>query len=169
MMADDTAAIIEQLGLGPVDVVGHSAGPNLALILARDHPKLVRQLVISGANLRGSWSELSPEEMQRRSQWSPEQLAEHVRVVADSSGTAMNFNPSVAGQSGFNSPLLDPRTIGSARPRREVHGYHRYRAVGKVHRLVLAIDVMSSARSSRMTLPAARPTATASSISCRHG
>ena len=40
MMADDTAAIIQQLGLGVVDVVGHSDGANLALILARDHPQI---------------------------------------------------------------------------------------------------------------------------------
>jgi pimeloyl-ACP methyl ester carboxylesterase len=81
MMADDTAAIIEQLGLGPVDVVGHSDGGNLALLLARDHPRLVRRLVISGANLR---SGLSPEEVQRRSQWKPEQLAEKLKTLADS-------------------------------------------------------------------------------------
>jgi pimeloyl-ACP methyl ester carboxylesterase len=79
MMADDTAAIIEQLGLGPVDVVGHSDGADLALILARDHAQLVRRLVISGANPRAN---LSPEERQR-SQWSPEQFAEHVRTLAD--------------------------------------------------------------------------------------
>jgi pimeloyl-ACP methyl ester carboxylesterase len=81
MMADDTAAIIEQLGLGPVDVVGHSDGGNLALLLARDHPRLVRRLVISGANLR---SGLSPEEVQRRSQWKPVQLAEKLKTLADS-------------------------------------------------------------------------------------
>src|SRR5205807_9253870 len=38
LMADDTAAVIEQLGLGAVDVVGHSDGGNVALLLARDHP-----------------------------------------------------------------------------------------------------------------------------------
>ncbi len=81
MMADDTAAIIEQLHLGPVDVVGHSDGADLALILARDHPQLVRRLVISGANLR---SGLSAEEVQRRSQWSPEQRAEKLQEIADS-------------------------------------------------------------------------------------
>lgn len=81
MMADDTAAIIEQLGLGPVDIVGHSDGGNLALILARDHPQLVRRLVISGANLR---SGLSPEEVERRSQWTPNQLAQKLQAVADS-------------------------------------------------------------------------------------
>jgi pimeloyl-ACP methyl ester carboxylesterase len=78
MMADDTAALIEQLGLGRVDVVGHSDGANVGLLLARDHPELVGRLVISGANLR---SGLSAEEVQRRSQWSPEQLAEKLRTV----------------------------------------------------------------------------------------
>ena len=79
MMADDTAAIIEQLGLGPVDVVGHSDGADLALILARDHPQMVRRLVISGANIRAN---LSPEEKQR-AQWSPQQLAAHLRELAN--------------------------------------------------------------------------------------
>ena len=81
LMADDTAALIEQLGLGRVDIVGHSDGANVGLLLARDHPELVGRLVISGANLR---SGLSAEEVQRRSQWSPEQLAEKLRAVADS-------------------------------------------------------------------------------------
>ncbi len=80
MMADDTAAVIEKLGLGPVDIVGHSDGANIGLLLARDHPKMVRHLVISGANLR---VDLSPEEKQR-AQWSPEQLAGHLREVAAS-------------------------------------------------------------------------------------
>ena len=80
LMADDTAAILEQLGLGPVDVVGHSDGADLALILVRDHPQLVRRLVISGANIR---VDLSAEEKQR-AQWSPQQLAAHVRETANS-------------------------------------------------------------------------------------
>jgi pimeloyl-ACP methyl ester carboxylesterase len=79
MMADDTAAIIEQLGLGAVDVVGHSDGAILGLILARDHPQMVRRLVISGANIR---VDLSPEERQH-TQWSPQQLAGHLREVAN--------------------------------------------------------------------------------------
>jgi pimeloyl-ACP methyl ester carboxylesterase len=49
-MAEDTAAVIEQLGLGLVDIAGHSGGGNIGLLLARDHPQLVRRLVISGAN-----------------------------------------------------------------------------------------------------------------------
>jgi pimeloyl-ACP methyl ester carboxylesterase len=78
IMAEDTAAIIEKLGLGPVDIVGHSDGADLALILARDHPNLVRRLVISGANIRVN---LSPEE-KLRSQWSQQQLDGHLRKLA---------------------------------------------------------------------------------------
>jgi pimeloyl-ACP methyl ester carboxylesterase len=78
MMADDTAAIIEQLGRGPVDIVGHSDGGDLALVLVRDHPNLVRRLVISGANIR---VDLSPEQ-KLRSQWSQQQLDAHLKKMA---------------------------------------------------------------------------------------
>src|SRR5450755_1432737 len=67
MMADDTAALLERLGLSPVDIVGHSDGADLALILVRDHPNLVRRLVISGANIRVNLSL----EQRQRAQWSP--------------------------------------------------------------------------------------------------
>jgi pimeloyl-ACP methyl ester carboxylesterase len=81
LMADDTAAIIEKLGLGPVDIVGHSDGADLALILSRDHPNLVRRLVISGANIR---VDLPPDERLRRSHWSRQQLDDHLRKTAAS-------------------------------------------------------------------------------------
>jgi pimeloyl-ACP methyl ester carboxylesterase len=84
IMADDTAAIIEQLGLGRVDIVGHSDGADLALVLARDHPNLVRRLVISGANIRGIWSHLPANELQRRSHWSKDQFADNLQSVARS-------------------------------------------------------------------------------------
>jgi pimeloyl-ACP methyl ester carboxylesterase len=79
-MADDTAALIASLGLGPVDVVGHSDGGNVALLLARYHPAAVRRVVISGANLRG----LPADEWQRRSQWSPQQVKEKVQQLSQS-------------------------------------------------------------------------------------
>ena len=76
-MAEDTAAVIAQLGVGPVDIVGHSDGGNIALLVARDHPHLVRRVVISGANIR---SGLTAEQVEERSHWSGEKL----RGVADS-------------------------------------------------------------------------------------
>lgn len=45
--SDDIAALLDELGLqGPVDVLGWSAGGNVALQLAIDHPGRVRRLVL---------------------------------------------------------------------------------------------------------------------------
>jgi pimeloyl-ACP methyl ester carboxylesterase len=49
-MAEDTAALLRQLKLTDVDLVGWSDGGNVALILALRHPELVRSVVVSGAN-----------------------------------------------------------------------------------------------------------------------
>ena len=53
-MAEDTVALLRQLHLKNVDVIGHSDGAILALIIAVRHPELVRRMVISGANLEPS-------------------------------------------------------------------------------------------------------------------
>jgi pimeloyl-ACP methyl ester carboxylesterase len=57
-MAEDTAALLQQLHRGPADIVGHSDGGNVALLLARYHPELVRRVVVSGANFRGDFAGL---------------------------------------------------------------------------------------------------------------
>jgi len=44
-MADDCAALLEHLGLGAVDLVGHSLGGHLALDLAARHPVHVARVV----------------------------------------------------------------------------------------------------------------------------
>jgi pimeloyl-ACP methyl ester carboxylesterase len=80
LLADDTAAVIRKLGVGPVDVVGHSDGADTALLLARDYPDLVHRVVISGANLRG----LSPQELEIRKHWPAEQWAKKLQDVASS-------------------------------------------------------------------------------------
>ena len=51
-MADDTAAVIDHLGLGNADVVGFSMGGGVALQLAIRHPALVRRLVVASATYR---------------------------------------------------------------------------------------------------------------------
>ena len=50
VMAADTAAFIEAVANGPVDLVGWSDGGNLGLLLARTRPDLVRKLVVIGSN-----------------------------------------------------------------------------------------------------------------------
>ena len=44
--ARDLASLIERLGTGPVDLVAHSYGGNVAVILALSRPDLVRRLVL---------------------------------------------------------------------------------------------------------------------------
>jgi pimeloyl-ACP methyl ester carboxylesterase len=45
--AHDLAAFIHRLGLGPVHLVGQSYGAFTALVLAMDHPEIVRSLVLA--------------------------------------------------------------------------------------------------------------------------
>jgi pimeloyl-ACP methyl ester carboxylesterase len=48
-MADDTAALIEALGIGPVHVIGWSDGGSVALYVALRRPELVRKVICMGA------------------------------------------------------------------------------------------------------------------------
>lgn len=50
LMADDTAAFLDTLGIGQAHLVGHSDGGNVALLLALARPDLVGQLVLISAN-----------------------------------------------------------------------------------------------------------------------
>ncbi len=60
--ADDAAAVIRVLGIGPVIVYGYSMGGAIAQLVARDHPDVIAGLVLSGTaqhwqevELRRSW------------------------------------------------------------------------------------------------------------------
>lgn len=48
-MADDTAALLEYLGIEQADVFGYSMGGGIALQLAIRHPAVVRKLVVASA------------------------------------------------------------------------------------------------------------------------
>lgn len=50
-VADDAAALIEALDLGPVVAVGYSMGGPVAMLLARRHPDLVRAIVVQATAL----------------------------------------------------------------------------------------------------------------------
>ena len=51
VMMEDTAALLGQLRIGSIDVVGFSDGGILGLMLALRHPELVRRLAVSGVNI----------------------------------------------------------------------------------------------------------------------
>ncbi|GIH05221.1 oxidoreductase [Rhizocola hellebori] len=67
IMADDTIAFLEALGIGPAHLVGWSDGANVAMITAMRRPDLVRKLVLIGTavNISGAkpWAKAMTENM----------------------------------------------------------------------------------------------------------
>lgn len=59
-MADDLAALLAEMKVGSVDIIGHSDGGIIALLLAIRHPSRVKALVASGPNLRVDATALFP-------------------------------------------------------------------------------------------------------------
>ncbi|CAN5552053.1 hypothetical protein BH10ACT2_BH10ACT2_13650 [soil metagenome] len=57
--AEDAAALVRQLALGPVITVGYSMGGPISMLLAKSHPDLVRAMVLQATALewRSSWYE----------------------------------------------------------------------------------------------------------------
>jgi pimeloyl-ACP methyl ester carboxylesterase len=50
----DLVSLLQALNLGPVHLVGHSYGGTVAAFAAREHPELVRSLILAEAGI-GSW------------------------------------------------------------------------------------------------------------------
>jgi pimeloyl-ACP methyl ester carboxylesterase len=72
-MADDTAALIEHLGLAQVDVFGYSMGGGIAFRLAAERPELVRKLVVAAVYTSGAGA--YPEVVSGMESLSPELFA----------------------------------------------------------------------------------------------
>ena len=75
----DTLAVLDELGLGPVHVVGFSDGAIIGMLLALEHPARVRSLVHISGNLRPGDDVFVPEDEQAGTM--PD--AESVRVAEE--------------------------------------------------------------------------------------
>jgi len=77
LMADDIAALVKQLGLASVDVMGYSLGGAVALQVAIRHPELVRRLVVvSAVHKRGA---IYPEVLAMASKGMPPEALEMMK------------------------------------------------------------------------------------------
>ena len=100
-MAEETAALVEHLGRGPVRAVGYSDGGNLLLGLAIARPELLEAMVVIGANYHhdGLWPAaveamegMGPAMSGAYAAVSPDG-AEHWPVVAEKSLTMFRTQP----------------------------------------------------------------------------
>ena len=71
-LADDTAAAIQQLGIGPADIFGYSTGAAVALQVAIRHPEVVRKLVL--ASVTYTLSGVHPGLMEGMGEMQPEMM-----------------------------------------------------------------------------------------------
>lgn len=60
-LVDDVEALREHLGLGQMDLLGHSGAANLAVQYAARHPDRVRRLVLVGPGTRAVGIDITPE------------------------------------------------------------------------------------------------------------
>jgi pimeloyl-ACP methyl ester carboxylesterase len=94
-MADDTAAAIRQLGLGPADIFGYSMGAAVALHVALRHPDVVRKLVLTSVTY--TLSGVHPGLMEGLGEMKPEMMhgspwhEEYMRIAPNPENFAQLF------------------------------------------------------------------------------
>jgi pimeloyl-ACP methyl ester carboxylesterase len=80
-LADDTAALLRQLGIQKADVFGYSMGGGVALALALQHPDLVRKLAVLGSAMGAMRDAYDPEVYKQFKSMTPENF--HFPQVKD--------------------------------------------------------------------------------------
>ena len=86
LLADDTAALVEHLGLGPVVLVGYSMGGSVSLLMWRHHRHLVAGMVLISTALQ--WRNT----VRERAVWSSMAAVEYgLRLGASEGGTADRY------------------------------------------------------------------------------
>jgi 3-oxoadipate enol-lactonase len=88
-LADDLAALVDSLGLGPVALVGHSMGGGIALQYAVTHPARVRAVI--GAGAVAELPEQGKQGMQARAETVESQGMAAVAETVATNGLAPSF------------------------------------------------------------------------------
>jgi pimeloyl-ACP methyl ester carboxylesterase len=89
MMADDFAGLLEQLGTGPVSVVGCSMGSTIAQQLALRHPAKVRSLVLMcpWARCDRYTAGVFEHMVMQKARFRPEEFAHYIQLLIFSKAT----------------------------------------------------------------------------------
>lgn len=110
--ADDAAALVSTLGLGPVITVGFSMGGPISLLLARRHPRLVAGLVVQATAMewratrrdRAKWWALGVLGVGMRSRWFPSLITAGLRHIGREYPAATAYEQWLQGEVRRNDP-----------------------------------------------------------------
>lgn len=105
-VADDVAAVLAALGIGPVIAVGYSMGGPVAMLLARRHPELVSGLVVQATALewrrarrdRITWYGLPLLGATLRSWWFPRYMTRAIARVVPAGHELEPYLPWILGE-----------------------------------------------------------------------
>ncbi len=110
--ADDAAALVRALGVGPVITLGFSMGGPISLLLARRHPELVAGMVVQATAMewratrrdRAKWWALGVLGVGLRSRWFPSVLDAGLRHLGRHHPAATTHSEWVQGEVRRNDP-----------------------------------------------------------------
>lgn len=105
----DLAALIQALKLGRVHLVGHSAGGTIALLVVRDHPELVRSLVLAEGGGPGLLAENPEAQALRARARSRRDEAHQAFQKGDWEGAARILVDGIVGQEGAYEEMSPAR------------------------------------------------------------
>ena len=105
-MTDDLAALLDELKVGPVDVLGWSDGGIEALLLGVRHPAKIRKIAAMAANLRPGQDAVYPEVWT----WAHTMID---AIPADVKDTPQGRREAKVTRMMFAEPNIDPKTLES--------------------------------------------------------
>jgi len=106
LMADDLAALIDHLNVGPVNVLGWSDGGIEALLLGVRHPTKVKKIAAMAANLNPSEDAIEPEVLA----WVNSMIA---AAPASAKDTPAGRREMALTQLLLDEPHIDPKSLAS--------------------------------------------------------
>jgi pimeloyl-ACP methyl ester carboxylesterase len=110
--ADDAAAVVRALGIGPVVTIGYSMGGPISMLLAHRHPELVQGMVLQATSMewragladRLQWRTLWLMGMGLRSRWYPFLLRRSFARLSREYGELGGWAPWLEGEVRRNDP-----------------------------------------------------------------